>query len=213
MPLTRLNDIVKMLGELVISRTAFEQRMTDMRQVLQELEPTTSRLKRVSTKIETGYEAITLAGTKASAEATADGFDALEFDRYTEFHLLSRELAETTSDIQALDGELGHLHSDFVGHLTRQSRLGSEIEDKLMRLRMVPISSVAGKLNRTVRQACESTEKKAELVLKAERTGLDKSVLEALGDPLLHLLRNAVDHGLGDTGSAPGTGQTRNRHH
>ena len=193
-PLTRLNDIVKMVGELVISRTAFEQRMTDLRQLLQELEPTTARLKRVSTKIETGYEAITLAGTKT--EATTDGFDALEFDRYTEFHLLSRELAETTSDIQALDGELGHLHSDFVGHLTRQSRLGSEIEDKLMRLRMVPISSIAAKLNRTVRQACESTQKKAELVLKAERTGLDKSVLEALGDPLLHLLRNAVDHGL-----------------
>jgi chemosensory pili system protein ChpA (sensor histidine kinase/response regulator) len=193
-PLTRLNDIVKMVGELVISRTAFEQRMTDMRQLLQELEPTTTRLKRVSTKIETGYEAITLAGTKA--EATTDGFDALEFDRYTEFHLLSRELAETTSDIQALDGELGHLHSDFVGHLTRQSRLGSEIEDKLMRLRMVPISSVATKLQRTVRQACETTQKKAELVLKNERTGLDKSVLEALADPLLHLLRNAVDHGL-----------------
>ncbi len=195
-PLTHLNNIVKMVGELGISRTVFEQQMTDMRQLLQELEPTTTRLNRVSTRIETGYEAIVLAGTKAALDGTSNGFDASELDRNTEFQLLIHELAETTSDIQALDGELGHLHSDCVDHLNRQSRLGSEIEDKLMRLRMVPISSVANKLQRTVRQACEATSKQAELVLKAELTGLDKSVLEALGDPLLHLLRNAVDHGL-----------------
>jgi chemosensory pili system protein ChpA (sensor histidine kinase/response regulator) len=206
-PLEKLNDIVKLVGELVISRTAFEQRLGDFRRLLGELEPSAARLRRASGRLDAGFESIALAGSRSVGVGGGgfadtfygqggDGFDALEFDRYTEFHLVSRELAETTTDIQTLGGELGHLHADFDGHLTRQSRLGSEIEDKLMRLRMVPLGTAAARLSRTVRNAAEQTGKKAELAFVGERTGLDKAVLEAMNDPLLHLLRNAVDHGL-----------------
>jgi chemosensory pili system protein ChpA (sensor histidine kinase/response regulator) len=209
-PFEKLNDIVKLVGELLISRTAFEQRMGDFHRLLAELEPSTSRLRRASSKLDTQFEATALAGGKmftgsrdgrytgnfSGGSSTGDEFDALEFDRYTEFHLISRELAETTNDIQTLAGELGYLLGDFDGYLSRQARLGSEIEDKLMRLRMVPLSTVAARLHRTVRNATETTRKKAELVLVGERTGLDKTVLDAMNDPLLHLLRNAVDHGL-----------------
>ena len=192
-PIEKLNDITKLVGELLIARTAFESRMADFQRLLNEMEPSTTRLRRASTKLETGFEAAALGG---SATTGGDGFDALEFDRYTEFHLVSRELAETTNDIQTLGSELGHVHGDFDGFLTRQARLSTELEDKLMRLRMVPLSTTASKLHRTVRNAAEQTGKQAELILDGERTGLDKTVLEAMADPLLHLMRNAVDHGL-----------------
>jgi chemosensory pili system protein ChpA (sensor histidine kinase/response regulator) len=208
-PIERLNDITKLVSELVIARSAFETRMGEFQRLLNELNPSTDRLRRASTKLETGFEASALGGGKLALPgsqpaalggdttgAGGDGFDDLEFDRYTEFHLVSRELAETTNDIQTLGGELGHVHGDFDGFLTRQARLSSELEDKLMRLRMVPLSTHTSKLQRTVRNAAQQTGKKAELVLDGERTGLDKSVLEAMADPLLHLLRNAVDHGL-----------------
>ncbi len=191
----RLDDIVKLVGELVIARTAFEARMADFQRLLNELEPSTARLRRAGAKFDTGFEALALGGD-AAAPAPADGFDALELDRYTEFHVVSRELAETTNDIQTLAGELAHVHGDCDGFLTRQARLAGDLEDKLMRLRMVPLSTQAAKLERTVRNAAEQTNKRAELVLDGERTGLDKTVLEAMADPLLHLLRNAVDHGL-----------------
>ena len=159
------------------------------------------RLVRVSGKLEAGYEASALVGERVSAGATAfsggrDGFDSLEFDRYTEFHFLSRELAETTNDVQTVFGEFGHLLGEVEGQLTRQVRLASEVEDKLMRLRMVPLATIAAKLERTVRTAAVTAKKKAEFVLDGERTGLDKTVLEMMADPLLHLMRNAVDHGL-----------------
>ena len=207
-PIEKLNDIVKLVGELVISRTAFEQRMGDFHRLLNELEPSTLRLRRASGKLDAQFEASALAGGRlavAGKEVSAlrgdsfhdgDEFDDLEFDRYTEFHLISRELAETTTDIQTLGGELGYLQGDFEGHLTRQARLGSEIEDKLMRLRMVPLGTISTKLHRTVRNAARQTGKPVELAVVGERTGLDKAVLEAMNDPLLHLLRNAVDHGL-----------------
>lgn len=204
-PIDRLNDIVKLVGELVIARTAFEQRMDGFARLLGEAVQTADRLKRVSQKLDAGFEAKALArgpavgagvGGGNSWDSDAGEFDDLEFDRYTEFHLLTRELAETATDIQTVFAEFGQLAGDFDGHLTRQRRLSSEIEDKLMRLRMVPLSGVAAKLQRTVRQAAAACGKAADLVLDGGRTGLDKTVLDAMADPLLHLLRNAVDHGL-----------------
>ena len=189
-PIGKLNDIVKLFGELVIARTAFEQQVDGFAKLLAEAVDTAERLKRVAGKIEAGFEAKALAGGADGGGADRSGFDALEFDRYTE------ELAETATDIGTVFGEFGRLAGDLDGHLTRQRRLSSDIEDKLMRLRMVPLSGIEAKLARTVRQAAAASGKAAELAFEGGRTGLDKTVLDAMADPLLHLLRNAVDHGL-----------------
>ncbi|MBL8796071.1 MAG: Hpt domain-containing protein [Planctomycetia bacterium] len=222
-PLERLDELVKLVGELVINRTGFEQRIADFHRQLTELQPSTERLRRVSYKLESQYEASALAKSRLTYTPTGmaaengrangnghtpapvnrlaglahgHGFDDLEFDRYTEFHLISRELGETTSDIQTTAGELGHLTGDFESYLNRQARLSSEIEDKLMRLRMVPFAMLASRLHRTVRNVAHQRGKDVELVLEGESTELDKNVLEEMADPLLHLLRNAVDHGV-----------------
>jgi chemosensory pili system protein ChpA (sensor histidine kinase/response regulator) len=220
-PFDRLDDLVRLVSELVITRTTFEQRMGDFLKLVGELQPSTNRLHRASYKLETQYEAALLGGNRAPARGNGQakghasgnghgagfvpinrlagaihGFDDLELDRYTEFHLLSRELAETTADIQTVTGELGHLIGDFDGYLNRQGRLTSEIEDKLRRLRMVPLATLANRLHRTVRTVANQQGKQADLVLEGESTELDKSVLEEMADPLLHLLRNAVDHGI-----------------
>jgi chemosensory pili system protein ChpA (sensor histidine kinase/response regulator) len=207
-PIRRLDEIAKLVGELVIARTALEQRVTEFVRLLAEARPATERLGRVTDRLGIGFEASALAGSRtAGAFAHAggdgptgsDGFDDLELDRYTEFHLLTRELTETTTDVQTVFGEFGHLLAEFDGQLTRQARLASEAEDKLMRLRMVPLATVVAKLHRTVRTAARTATKQAELLVEGERTGLDKTVLEAMSDPLLHLIRNAVDHGLEPT--------------
>ena len=98
--------------------------------------------------------------------------------------------------MQTVGGELGQLLGDFGGHLTRQARLEVDLEDKLTRLRVVPLATAAGRLQRTVRDAARQCGKRADLEVGGEATGLDKAVLEALHGPLTHLLRNAVDHGL-----------------
>jgi chemosensory pili system protein ChpA (sensor histidine kinase/response regulator) len=93
-------------------------------------------------------------------------------------------------------GEFGHVLGEIEGQISRQVRLASEVEDKLMRLRMVPLSTITAKLERAARTSATTAGKRAEFALDGERTGLDKTVLEAMADPLLHLVRNAVDHGL-----------------
>ncbi|HEV3162905.1 MAG TPA: hybrid sensor histidine kinase/response regulator, partial [Isosphaeraceae bacterium] len=216
-PIDRLDELVKLLGELVITRTFLEQRMADLVRQVGELEHSSNRLRGISSKLETQYEASTLSssnrlplspaptngkgnGNGASLHnlvtSQTHGFDDLEFDRYTDFHLLTRSLSETTSDIQTVSGELSSLIGDFDSYLNRQARLSSEVEDKLMRSRMVPLATLASRLHRTVRNVASQQGKVVDLVLEGESTELDKTVLEEMADPLLHLLRNSVDHGI-----------------
>src|SRR5262249_2958463 len=123
-------------------------------------------------------------------------FDALEFDRYTEFHLLSRDLAETTGDVTSAGSRLNELVTDFDGYLNRLARLTGDVEDRLMRLRMLPLRTLFARLHRTTRVAAEHCGKPVDLIIEGEAVELDKSVLEEIAGPLDHLLRNAVDHGI-----------------
>jgi chemosensory pili system protein ChpA (sensor histidine kinase/response regulator) len=197
-PIARLDNLVKLVSELVVTRSALEQRLGELERQVGELRLSAERVRQVAHTLETQYEARAL-GQRLGLLAyrqTADGFDDLELDRYTEFHLLSRALAETTTDIQTVSGELGHLVGALDGHLDRQAGITGEIEDKLMRLRMVPLSTLSARLQRTVRTVAQQCGKEVELVVEGEWTELDKTMLGEMEGPLLHLLRNAVDHGI-----------------
>ncbi|GAC1446419.1 MAG: hypothetical protein NVSMB56_04910 [Pyrinomonadaceae bacterium] len=123
-------------------------------------------------------------------------FDELEFDRYTEFHVLSRQLDETSRDITASGGELEQLIESFDYALERQRRLTVDMQELLLRARMVPLASLAPRLQRTVRVVADQQNKFIDFHMQAENVELDSSMLHQLVDPLLHLLRNAVDHGI-----------------
>lgn len=208
-PLVKLDDLVKLVSELAINRSAFEQRMTDFIREVEELRLSSERLNRVSLNLESKYEASALGGrltpfgtpatTGAANQFESTGiqdFDDLEFDRYTEFHLLSRELVETASDIRTIGNDMGNLIGDFNSILNRQGHLSSEIQDKLMRTRMVPITRLSTRFHRAVRVLAQNQGKLVEFVIEGEGIELDKSVLDEMADPLLHILRNAVDHGI-----------------
>jgi chemosensory pili system protein ChpA (sensor histidine kinase/response regulator) len=215
-PLERLDELVRLASELAISRTVFEQRMADFAHEVKELQLSAERLRRVSSNLETQYEVSTLrgglalssvgqvgnpspglkAGLSHTVTFNTHGFDELEFDRYTEFHRLSRELAETASDTRMVSNALSTLIGDFDSILNRQGRLSSEIQDKLMQVRMVALATLATRLHRAVRVLAREQDKLVDLVLEGKDIELDKRVLEEIADPLLHLLRNAVDHGI-----------------
>ncbi len=225
-PIERLDDLSRFASELVVHRSVFERHFAQLARRVEELTASNERLRNIAQRLDRETEARTLSGARSplaslvGAQATAGGvgaglsagigemarggfeFDALELDRYSEFHLLSRELTETASDLHAVGGELGDSIGDFDAYLSRLGRLTSEVQNGLLRLRMVPLAGLAARLHRTVRVTAEQKGKQVELAIvgakgeAVERVELDKTVLEAVADPLLHLLRNAVDHGI-----------------
>jgi len=210
-PIERLDELVRSVSELVVHRSVFEQYLARLTQESEELGASGERLRRLSARLETEYEVEALASSRwagaplvalgggrgrTSRRGAGEGFDPLEFDRYTQFHLLTRELAETASDINAVEGEIEATRGDFDAYLNRLERLTSEVQGRLLRLRMVPLQTLSSRLYRAVRTTAERQGKSVELTLEGERTELDKGVLEGIADPLLHLLRNAVYHGI-----------------
>jgi chemosensory pili system protein ChpA (sensor histidine kinase/response regulator) len=175
-----------------------------------ELHLSIDRLQRTSSTIESQYEVSALVGGH-SAISTSKGmalnragadwsgiveFDELEFDRYSNFHLMSRDLTETSADIGAIGNEFRELLGEFDSYLTQQSRLTSEIQDRLMHFRMIPLSTLSTRLHRAVRVTAKQKNKDVCLIMDGEEVQFDKTMLDELNEALLHILRNAVDHGI-----------------
>lgn len=207
-PLKKLDEMVRLMSEFVISRSSFQQQLGGMLREIDELERSSKRMGRVSNKLETEYEVATLSGGSFKLAPSvaknpsgkdswlAAEFDELEFDRYTEFHLLSRQAIEATTDIDAVSHKVKNLIGDFESSIGRLGRLTNEMQDKLMRLRMVPLSTLSTRFDRTVRVTASKCQKNATFVIKGDHVELDKSVIETIADPLMHMLRNSVDHGI-----------------
>ncbi|HTP31356.1 MAG TPA: Hpt domain-containing protein [Candidatus Acidoferrales bacterium] len=206
-PIEKLDELVRLVSELLVSRTTFEQRLAAHSREVDELSRSTGRLKRVTSRLDADFEVSALrggfgqlavravVGGQAREERRKD-FDVLEFDRYTDFHLISRDLTETSSDIASATGELSHHITEFDSVLNRLGRLTSEVQDRLMRMRMVQLATLKTRLRRTVRVTSDRQQKPVDLIIEGEHVELDKTVLEEIAAPLEHLLRNAVDHGI-----------------
>ena len=205
-PIERLDEMVRLVSELVVTRSVFEKHVNSHASEVSELNLSLGRLRRLSSQFDTDSETQALKGnlgrlnvrvmqSKSGGDKRSE-FHALEFDRYTGLNLMSRDLAETSSDISSAVGQLENRSGDFESCLNRLGRLTSDVQDRLMRMRMVPLSNLATRLHRTVRVTAERLNKHIDLVLEGEQVEIDKTMLEELAGPLEHLLRNAVDHGL-----------------
>lgn len=200
-PLDRLRELVRLVGELLVNRSTFERSYARFQHETSEVNLVLKRLRRLSLRLDTDYATPALLRPsilRPDSPGPRGEFDPLEMDRYTEFHLLARDLNETASDIGAAGQQLGGLLGDFDAYLTRLGRLTTELQDKLLALSMVPFQTQASRLHRTVRITSGKEGKQAELTIEGASVEFDKQVLEQICGPLEHLLRNSVSHGIED---------------
>ena len=140
-------------------------------------------------------------------------FSELEMDRYDDFNILSRSLAEISADVTEvltqLEGFMGRVDSD----IDEFTKLAHHLQDEITAARMVPIGNLYTRLSRTVRDAAKATAKPVELMLEGAETELDNNIIQHISDPLVHLVRNAVAHGIENSRSSPAPRQARKRPH
>jgi chemosensory pili system protein ChpA (sensor histidine kinase/response regulator) len=206
--LAKVGSLVNLGGELTIALSAFDQDMDGLGNLIGEIDRTQSRLKKTARDLELGYEVKAIGRTDTTSfhaetpdtareETTAlSEFDLLELDRYSELNLIIRSLSETAADAGTISHHLSGIHSGFKGFLHRLQLLVSDLNAETMRMRMTPMSSITHRMGRTVRETASQLGKKAQLAIQGEHVELDKMVWDKLSDPLMHLLRNAVDHGI-----------------
>ncbi|MFD1215748.1 Hpt domain-containing protein [Microbulbifer celer] len=192
-----LEELVNLAGETSISRGRLEEQVGEFGIALDEMDSTLSRLNEQLRRLDKETEAQILFRQEQLAEQE-DDFDPLEMDRYSSIQQLSRSLLESTSDLLELRQTLGNKTRDTETLLLQQSRVNTELQEGLMRSRMVPFSRLVPRLRRIVRQVSAELGKQVDLVFSNVEGELDRSMLERMVAPLEHMLRNAVDHGIED---------------
>ena len=191
-----LDALVNFAGEVSIYRSRLEQQIGTFRFNLVELDQTVLRLREQLRKLEMETEAQILSRYQREAEATGETFDPLELDRFSTLQQLSRALAESVSDLQSLQTTLDDITRQSETLLLQQSRVSSELQEGLMRTRMVPFDSVVPFLRRLVRQTADELAKRASLRIEGAQGEMDRNLLERMKAPFEHMLRNALAHGV-----------------
>ncbi|MCL1550977.1 Hpt domain-containing protein [Xanthomonas nasturtii] len=191
-----LDRLVNHAGEVAIYRSRLEQQLGAFRGAMGELDRTNARLRDQLRRLDLETEAQIVARYQREQDQGDRTFDPLELDRFSTLQQLSRALNESAADLGGLQGVLEDLSRQYDGLLQQQSRVSSELQDGLMRARMVPFDGLVPRLRRVVRQAASDTGKQVHLLLEGTQGELDRNVLDRMVAPLEHMLRNSVAHGL-----------------
>jgi chemosensory pili system protein ChpA (sensor histidine kinase/response regulator) len=192
-----LDSLVNYAGEVSIYRSRLEQQISTFRFNLIEFEQTVSRLREQLRKLEIETEAQIIARyQREHHEGVETVFDPLELDRFSQLQQYSRALGESVSDLVSIQGLLDDLTRQSETLLLQQSRVSSDLQEGLMRTRMVPFDSMVPSLRRTVRQAAQELGKRAQLKVEGAQGEMDRNLLERMKAPFEHMLRNALAHGI-----------------
>ena len=192
-----LDSLVNNAGEVAIYRSRLEQQVSAYRFNLVELEQTVARLRGQLRMLEIETEAQIIARfQREHREAGIGVFDPLELDRFSQLQQYSRALAESVSDLVSIQNMLDELTRQAETLLIQQSRVSSELQEGLLRTRMLPFDTMVPNLRRTLRQAAQEEGKSAQLYVEGAHGEMDRNLLDRIKAPFEHMLRNAVAHGI-----------------
>jgi chemosensory pili system protein ChpA (sensor histidine kinase/response regulator) len=191
-----LNNLVNYAGEVNIYHARMGKQITDFGFNLSELSQTVVRLKDQLRNLEIETEIQIRSGYEKESENFDDSFDPLEMDQYSTLQQLTRSLSETAGDVASINEILADITRDSETLLVQESRVSTDLQEGLMRTRMVRFGGLSSRLRRIVRQVARELGKEVELEIIGENSEVDRTVLDRVIAPLEHMLRNAVAHGI-----------------
>ncbi len=214
--LDRLDRMMNAVGELVINRTRMLGRLSELSKLVEILTFSKARLSSKISEFQEKHEfsrirPTLVPGTQPPQMDTFRGhlmpgppvmsgdlleFSELEMDRYDDFNILSRSLTEISADVTEVLTQLENFMGRVDMDIDEFTKLAHNLQDEITAARMVPIGNLYTRLSRTVRDAANATGKPVELSLSGAETELDNNIIQHISDPLIHLVRNAVAHGI-----------------
>jgi chemosensory pili system protein ChpA (sensor histidine kinase/response regulator) len=212
--LERLDRMMNTVGELVINRTRMVGRVAELEKLVDTLSFSKERLQGKVSEFQEKYEFNRVSASRnpgpwnpattpqrLSSAAAGDtsfwsDFSELEMDRYDDFNILSRSMAEISADVNEVLAQLEGYIGRVEGDIDDFTKLAHHLQDEFTAARMVPIGTLYSRLSRAVRDAATSAAKQVELDLAGSETELDNNIIQQISDPLVHLVRNSVAHGI-----------------
>ncbi|MEH1941139.1 MAG: hybrid sensor histidine kinase/response regulator [Nostoc sp.] len=209
-PSKQLEQINDLFGELIVQRNGLNSQLERLRKLVRNLNQRVQVLDRENQELRIVYDKISTqaaisAGLRLQAEnshqtqGTEREFDALEMDRYNDLNLRSQEVMETIVQVQEVTNDV-QLSVDDTDQIARKlNKTSKQLQTKLNHIRMRPLSDLVERFPRALRDLNVEYGKNVQLKIEGGNTLIERSILEALNEPLMHLLRNAFDHGIEDS--------------
>lgn len=216
--LDRLDKMMNAVGELVINRTRMIGRLAELEKLVEVLNFSKMRLAEKISGFQDKYEFNWVGSPQVAPASSGNGqrfakspaasdnrrdsfsdFTELEMDRYDDFSILSRSLTEISADVNEVLTQLGGFMGRVDSDIDEFTKLAHNLQDQITQARMVPIGNLYTRLSRTVRDAAKAAGKEVDLVLTGAETELDNNIIQQISDPLIHIVRNAVAHGIEDS--------------
>jgi len=202
--LDRLDALMNLVGELVITRSRLERHLVQLEQAGELLSFTQSRMTQTVAEFESKYADRMVPPARPhgggahepGASPLGGFFDELEFDRYDDFNLLARRVGEISSDLTEIQHELTGLVRVVREDAGGVQRLSGELRGQITRARMVPVGRLFAPFVRMVRDGARAAGKSVVLEVRGETVEMDTTIVELMADPLIHLVRNAIAHGI-----------------
>ncbi len=198
-PAPLIDELLSLAGETLTSNSQLQEHLRSTVIQNEALHRQHQLIHRLLGELE---NLVDIRGTASQQQASrqqavqGDSFDALEFEHYNELQTISRQLMEAATDAREMSLQTEEQLSALEEVLGEQQRLQMANQHALLRTRMMPVSAVVARLQRSVRQTGRLLDKAVRFTVKGEHTNIDTHVLNDLMDPLMHMLRNAVDHGI-----------------
>lgn len=193
-PQSLLDTLFRITGESNTLTSQVDESITQLRTLTRVNRERQRHLQRIIFELEQQLnEYYTL---HPELDPASEGFDPLEMDNYNEMHTSLSRLHESAADVREVEQQM----DDQIRNLTElhvsQTGLQKENLANILSTRLVAVKSISSRVQRIMRQACRAAGKHARLVIEGEEVQIDSQILVQLTDPLMHIIRNAVDHGL-----------------
>ncbi|MGH7315116.1 MAG: Hpt domain-containing protein, partial [Candidatus Rokuibacteriota bacterium] len=219
-PVERLDTLMNLVGELMIVRSRLDRRLAQLDEVSELLLASGARLGQVGRDFEFRRQAPTLPGHGRGPERDDTGeprdiselFAELEFDRYDDVSILARSVTEMSADVTEVRSQHVTLLRSIREDSVQLQRLTAALRKEVARARLVPIGRLFTRVAQQVREAARATGKVVTLTVSGESAEVDNGVIEQIADPLLHLIQNAVGHGIEPAGERESRGKTAQGH-
>jgi chemotaxis protein histidine kinase CheA/CheY-like chemotaxis protein len=195
----RLDNLMNLVGEMIVGRNRLGRQIDLIKSLREELAFTQNRLLHDIRRFEEKYEYTLTVGAplpREEADPSSADFPELEFDRYDDFNLLSRKLTEITNDTNEIMTQLAGVFDSFELDTARISTITTGMQNEITMARMVEMDKLYQKFQRPVRDLAREEGKEIKLVVSGGETKVDRTIFEIITDPLMHMIRNAVSHGL-----------------
>lgn len=190
----QIESLFRLSGENIILNSQAQERLRRINDQLQAMQMQFALLRQLGAELEQLIDLKDLTGRSLGLDGT--GFDALEMDQYNELHTASRRMAEAAIDAREIGQDINRELEQASEVLQYQQRLAIDAQEIVMQTRLMPVASIASRLQRSLRQTCRLTGKQSDLVITGQELLVDGDTLNAIVNPLMHILRNAVDHGI-----------------